>query len=70
MTRKETVKIAVRWEASSQGASEDDVLDTELTPEGWEALGEDGQTKLGGELPADWRDNLVQSGWCEITEEG
>lgn len=66
MSDKDTVKITVIWEAASQGASEEDVLDTELTREEWDALSEDEREALGQEMLADWRDNLVQSGWSVV----
>lgn len=58
-----TVKINVNWEASSVGAADEDVIDTELTPEQWEALGEEGQMAHGSELLEGWFNNAVQSGW-------
>lgn len=68
MGSEETVKINVNWEAASQGVSEEEVLDTELTREQWDALGEDGQEALGQQMLADWRDNLVQSGWSVVED--
>ena len=63
-----TVKINVNWESSSAGAAEEDVIDTGLTPEQWEALGEEGRDAHGGELLECWFNNAVQSGWSVVDD--
>lgn len=64
-----TVKINVNWESSSAGAAEEDVIDTELTPEQWEALGEEGRDARGSELLEGWFNNTVQSGWSVLEDD-